>query len=103
MRKYNSIAILNIVALSLCLFSWEYSVYNFLRFFITIFFCLLSFHAFNRKNITEAIVNLSLLLLFQPFFKVYLTRELWLLVDLIAIGFTIYTQLTYLRTNSKST
>jgi len=69
--------------LFLCLSDMPYGYYQFVRFVTAVFFAFSAYYE-NEKGKNElAIVFVILALLFQPFFKVALGRELWNLVDVI--------------------
>ncbi len=66
-----------------CLLDLPYGYYQFVRFAALIGFSILAYQANQQEKQTETIVYGILALLFQPFFKVALGRELWNLVDVI--------------------
>jgi len=69
--------------LFICLADMPYGYYQFVRFAAACFFAYSAYYE-NEKGKNElAIVFVILALLFQPFFKVALGRELWNLVDVI--------------------
>ena len=73
--------------LFLCLLDRPYSFFQGVRFIALIGFAILSYEAFQEGYKIEVIVYVLLALLFQPFFKIALGRELWNVVDVIvAIG-----------------
>jgi hypothetical protein len=67
----------------LCLLDMPYGYYEFIRFVALIGFGILAFKANERDNTIEMIIYGALALLFQPFFKIALGRELWNIVDVI--------------------
>jgi len=71
------------VLLFLCLANMPYGYYQFVRFAATIGFGILAFQSSDSENKTLMIVYGALALLFQPFFKIALGRELWNVVDVI--------------------
>ncbi len=78
------------ILLFLCLVDMPYGYYQFVRFAAMIGFGILAFQSSESENKTYVIVYGALALLFQPFFKIALGRELWNLVDVIvAIGLII--------------
>ncbi|WP_417558583.1 DUF6804 family protein [Mesoflavibacter zeaxanthinifaciens] len=82
------------VALSLlfflCLADMPYGYYQLVRFLAFIGFGYLAYQAKQENNNTTIIIYAALALLFQPFFKIALGRELWNIVDvLVAIGLII--------------
>jgi hypothetical protein len=66
-----------------CLLALPYGYYQFVRFAALIGFGILAYQANQQEKQTETIVYGVLALLFQPFFKVSLGREIWNVVDVI--------------------
>lgn len=81
MEKY--IKIILSILLFLCLADMPYGYYQFVRFAAMIGFGILSFQSSESENKTYVIVYGALALMFQPFFKIALGRELWNVVDVI--------------------
>lgn len=80
------------VLLFLCLAKMPYGYYQFVRFAGLIGFAILAYQANEKGKQTEMIIYGGLALLFQPFFKIALGRELWNIVDVIVgIGLLIST------------
>ena len=71
------------ILLFLCLLDMPYGFYQFVRFVALIGFAILSYKAYEKDKKSEMIIYGSLALLFQPFFKIALGREIWNLVDVI--------------------
>ena len=78
-----SIKIILSVLLFLCLADMPYGYYQFVRFAAMIGFGILAFQSSESENKTLVIVYGALALLFQPFLKIALGRELWNVVDVI--------------------
>lgn len=78
-----SIKIILSILLFLCLADMPYGYYQFVRFAAMIGFGILAFQSSASENKTFVIVYGALALLFQPFFKIALGRELWNVVDVI--------------------
>ena len=73
--------------LLLCLANMPYGYYQFVRFVAMIGFGILAFQSAESENKSFLIIYGALALLFQPFFKIALGRELWNIVDVIvAVG-----------------
>lgn len=70
-----------------CLLDMPYGFYQFVRFLSTIGFGYLAYEANSENRNNETILYVILGLLFQPFLKVSLGRELWNIVD---VGVAIY-------------
>lgn len=84
---FKAIKIILAILLLLCLADMPYGYYQFVRFAALIGFAILAYEANQQNKQTEMIIYGSLALLFQPFFKIALGRELWNIVDVVvAIG-----------------
>jgi len=71
----------------LCLLDMPYGYFQFVRFAGLVGFAILAYQANQQGSQTEIIVYVGLALLFQPFFKIALGRQLWNIVDVVvAIG-----------------
>jgi hypothetical protein len=71
------------ILLFLCLAPMPYGYYQLVRFAALIGFAILAYEANQQNRQTEMIIYGALALLFQPFFKIALGRELWNIVDVI--------------------
>ena len=71
------------ILLFICLFDMPYGYYQLIRFISFGVFAYLGFKEFENSNQTMGLVCFGLALLFQPFMKVALGRELWNIVDVI--------------------
>ena len=60
-----------------------YGFYQFVRFAGLIGFVILAYQANQHGRQTETIIYGGLALLFQPFFKVALGRQMWNIVDVV--------------------
>ncbi len=67
----------------LCLVNMHYGYYQFVRFAALFGFSILAYQANQQEKPTEMLVYGALALLFQPFFKIALGREIWNIVDVI--------------------
>jgi len=76
----------------LCLLNMPYGFYQFVRFAALIGFGILAYKANEDTKNTEMIIYGALALLFQPFFKIALGREIWNIVDII-VGIGLITNL----------
>ncbi|WP_339867120.1 DUF6804 family protein [uncultured Algoriphagus sp.] len=82
----NSEALIKIalaILLFLCLLDMPYGYYQFVRFVALIGFGILAYKANEQNQKIEMIIYGGLALLFQPFFKIALGREMWNIVDVI--------------------
>ena len=83
----NSIKIILSILLLACLLKMPYGYYQLVRFLALGGFGFLAYQSYKDKQETQMLIYGSLALLFQPFFKVALGRELWNVVDVVvAIG-----------------
>lgn len=70
-----------------CLLNMPYGYYQLVRFVALIGFAVLAYHANKEERHTQMIIYGALALLFQPFLKIALGRELWNIVDIVvAVG-----------------
>ena len=77
------IKIILAVLLLICLFKMPYGYYQLVRFVAMIGFGILAMDANKQNNQTSIIIYGGLALLFQPFIKIALGREVWNIVDVI--------------------
>ncbi len=66
-----------------CLLNMPYGYYQLVRFIALVSFSLLAYQANQQSRSTERFIYGALALLFQPFFKIALGRELWNIVDVV--------------------
>ncbi len=66
-----------------CLADMPYGYYQLVRFAGLIGFAILAYQANQRGRQTEMIIYGGLALLFQPFFKIALGRQMWNIVDVV--------------------
>jgi len=78
-----AIKIILAVLFFLCLADMPYGFYQFVRFAGLIGFAILAYKAYEQDRQTEMIIYGGLALLFQPFFKIALGREMWNIVDVV--------------------
>jgi hypothetical protein len=71
------------ILLFLCLLDMPYGYYQFVRIAGLIGFILLAYNANQEGKESEMIIYGGLALLFQPFLKISLGREIWNIVDFI--------------------
>ena len=79
----NAIKIVLGVLFFLCLADMPYGFYQIVRFAGLIGFAILAYHANQQSRRTEMIIYVGLALLFQPFFKIAIGRQMWNIVDLV--------------------
>jgi hypothetical protein len=78
-----TIKILLAILFFLCLADMPYGFYQFVRFVGLIGFAILAYQANEQDRKTEMIIYGGLALLFQPFIKIALGREMWNMIDFI--------------------
>lgn len=67
----------------LCLLDMPYGFYQVVRFAGLIGFAILAYQANQQGRQTEMIIYGGLALLFQPFFKIALGRQMWNIIDVV--------------------
>jgi hypothetical protein len=67
----------------ICLLKMPYGYYQFVRFAALVGFAILAYISSQEKRQVEVIIYIGLAMLFQPFAKIALGRELWNIVDFI--------------------
>lgn len=81
----------------LCLVDMPYGFYQFVRFVGMIGFIILAYNSYEQNN-KLYIPYICLAILFQPFIKIALGRELWNIVDVL-IGVTLLVSV-FIKPNS---
>jgi len=66
-----------------CLLEMPYGFYQFVRFAGLLGFAILAYQANQQGRQTEMFIYAGLALLFQPFFKIALGRQMWNIVDVV--------------------
>ena len=79
----NVIKVVLSILFFLCLVDMPYGFYQFVRFTGLTGFVILAYQANQQGRKTEMIIYGGLALLFQPFFKIALGRQIWNIVDVI--------------------
>lgn len=74
----------------ICLFDMPYGFYQFIRLASLIGFGVLALTAFNEKKENIAFIYLGLAILFQPFYKIVLTKSIWNIVNGIVGAWLLY-------------
>ena len=96
----NIIKIVLAILFFLCLVDMPYGFYQFVRFAGLIGFAILAYQANQQGRQTEMIIYGGLALLFQPFFKVALGRQIWNIVDVV-VGVGLITSI-FMKSKSPS-
>jgi len=79
----NLIKLVLALLLFLCLLEMPYGYYQLVRFLSFSCFAFFAYQSLRNIKINEGIIFIILALLFQPFFKIALGREIWNYVDII--------------------
>ena len=79
----NGIKVVLAIIFFLCLADMPYGFYQFVRFAGLIGFAILAYQANQQGRQSEMIIYSGLALLFQPFFKIALGRQMWNIVDVV--------------------
>lgn len=75
------------ILLLVCLFDMPYGYYQFVRLLAGLCFAYFAYTAYEEKKEIQVLLYIGLAILFQPFLKIALGRELWNIVDvLVAVG-----------------
>ncbi len=78
-----SIKLILAISLLICLFDMPYGYYQFVRLCAFIGFGFLAFKSYKIEDNNMLILYAGLAILFQPFYKIALGKEIWIIVDLI--------------------
>jgi len=79
----NAIKIVLAILFFLCLADMPYGYYQLVRFAGLIGFAILAYQANQQGRQSEMIIYCGLALLFQPFFKIALGRQMWNIIDVV--------------------
>lgn len=66
-----------------CLLNMPYGYFQLVRFVALVGFAILAYTANEQGQKTETIIYVCLGILFQPFFKIALGRQIWNIVDVV--------------------
>lgn len=98
MQKKIAIALL--ITFLLALLPWPYGVFQLIRLWVATGFVILAVSSFTKTQISWFYIFLALL--FQPFLKVDLGRELWMFVDIVmAVVFIVLLCKGHFKGNTK--
>jgi len=78
-----SIKLILAISLLICLFDMPYGYYQFVRLAAFIGLGFLAFKSYKLDDNKMLILYVGLAILFQPFYKIALGKEIWIIVDLI--------------------
>ena len=82
-----NIQIVGAILLLLCILPMPYSFYTIVRLAMTVISGYLAYNYYSQNKKELAITFLIVAILFQPFIKFALGRELWLIVDIVTAIF----------------
>ena len=82
-KQAKIIKLLLSVLFFICLADMPYGYYEFVRFAGLVGFAILAYQANDQGKQGEVVIFVALALLFQPFFKIALGREIWNFVDVV--------------------
>ena len=74
-----------------CLLDMPYGYYEIVRFLGLVGFGILAFKANEKEQKVMTLIYIGLALLFHPFFKIALGREIWNIIDVVVSIFLIGT------------
>ena len=77
------IQIILAAGLLLCLANMSYGYYNLIRYASCVVFGIMAFMAYKEDKTPLTIGYVAIAVLFQPFFKIALGRDIWQFVDVI--------------------
>ncbi len=78
-----TIKIILAAMLLLCLADMPYGYYMLVRFVSMVSFSYFAYQSYTQNRIPAVFIYAGLALLFQPFFKIALGRDIWQVVDVI--------------------
>lgn len=78
------------IMLLICLFELPYGAYILIRFIAVVAFCYFAYSEHQADNEGRMILFLVLALLIQPFFRLPLGREIWIIVDVVIAAYLLY-------------
>lgn len=67
----------------ICIADMPYGYYQLVRFIGLVGFAFLAYKAHDQGRQSEMLLYIGLALLFQPFFKIALGRQIWNIVDIV--------------------
>jgi hypothetical protein len=91
MIKPQTIKLLLVVLLLLCLLKMPYGYYQLVRIIATFLFAYFAYKCYQSKKTLLTFLYFGLTILFQPLIKIALGRTLWNTIDIIVAIFLIVT------------
>lgn len=90
--------IIAIIFLVLACFPLPYGYYNFLRILITLIFGFIIYTKHEAREINKAALDVLIVILFNPFVKIYFEKDIWICLDLFVAVYSLY---SIRKTNKK--
>lgn len=82
-NTHTIIKIILTILFFVCLLNMPYGYFQLVRFVALIGFAILAYMANEEGQKTEVIIYVCLGILFQPFFKIALGRQIWNIIDVV--------------------
>lgn len=76
--------------LFLAILPLPYGYYTLVRLVCVVFFGYFAYFYFNTKKPVIACLCVLIVMLFQPLIKVFFSKGVWMFIDLVVAGFSIY-------------
>lgn len=88
--------------LALCLTNMPYGYYELIRYLTTVFFAWMALQSYKDGNDNLTLVYVAVAILFQPFLKITLSKEIWNVVDVLTAGWLVYLYVKNMKLTKKS-
>jgi uncharacterized membrane protein len=85
------------ILLLICLLDMPYGYYQIIRFIAMTIFILLSYNQYTKNKGFSLIIYICLAILFQPFIKISLGREIWNIVDILVSIYLIFNSIKLIK------
>lgn len=79
------------IMLLLCLLHMPYGYYEVVRISVMVVLGILSYEYFQQGNKSLAIVAMAAVVIFQPFVKFYIGKDIWHILDILLAAFLVIT------------
>ena len=88
MKKYKTLFIIVIIALVLALLPWPYAYYQLLRWLVCGSSAYVAYDLHSSKKQKKDVISLTIIaVVFNPIAPIYLTREIWSVIDIVTAGY----------------
>ena len=98
-KTHTIIKIILSILFFVCLLNMQYGYFQLVRFAALVGFAMLAYAANGQRRKTETIIYVCLGILFQPFFKIALGRQIWNIVDVV-VGISLIGSLFIRQSNN---